>query len=106
MRITLHEATTAPALGDPLEPKANTVGIQVSALGNGAVTATVQVKGRIDPQAALVNIGDPISLSGNATPSTPVSSSVTLTDLGAAELYADLTACSLVSFRAVAWEAR
>ena len=73
--------------------------------GNGAVTAAVQIKGRIDPRAALENIGDPISLSGNATPSVPVSSSVVLSALGAAELYADLTACSLVSFRAVAWEA-
>lgn len=106
MRIPLHTATVAPALGDPIEPRTNIVGVQVSALGDGAVTATVQLKGRIDALAALQNIGDPISLSGNATPSAPVSSMVTKTDLAVAELYADLTAVSAISFRAVAWEAR
>jgi hypothetical protein len=105
MRVTLHEATTSPALGDPLEPRTNQVSLQVSAFGDGAVTATVQPKGRIDPQAPLVAIGDPISLSGTASEGVPVTATATLTSLGAAELYADLTACSLVSFRAVAWEA-
>jgi len=97
--------TTAPKLGEAMQPKNNQVSLQVSAFGEGAVTATVQPKGRIDPLAPLVAIGDPISLSGTASPGVPVTATATLTALGAAELYADLTACSLVSFRAVAWEA-
>lgn len=97
--------TTAPKLGEAMQPKNSQVSLQVSALGAGAVTATVQVKGRIDPQAPLVSIGDPIALSGTASEGAPVTATATLSALGAAELYADLTACSLVSFRAVAWEA-
>ncbi len=36
--------TTAPKLGEAMQPKTNQVSLQVSALGAGAVTATVQVK--------------------------------------------------------------
>lgn len=97
--------TTAPKMGEAMQPKTNQVSVQMSALGNGAVNATVQLKGRIDALAALENIGAPIVISGTATPTVPVSASTTVSALGAAELYADLTACSVISFRAVAWEA-
>ena len=96
--------TTAPKLGEPMQPKTNTVGIQFAALGAGAVSATVQVKGRIDDQAPLENIGSPVTMSGTAAEGSPVSTSIEVHTV-AAKLYADLTACSVISFRAVAWEA-
>lgn len=102
--VTLHAASAAPALGDPIEPTTNTVGIQFAALGAGAVSATVQIKGLIDDQAPLENIGSPVTMSGTAAEGSPVSTSIEVHTV-AAKLYADLTACSVISFRAVAWEA-
>ena len=103
--VPMHTATTSPSLGDPMEPRQNTVGIQMSLEGDGAVTGTVQIKGRIDIDAPLEDIGTEISMSGTASPGTPVSETVTLTALSAAYIFADLSAVSAISFRAIGSEA-
>lgn len=100
MRIVpMHTNTTAPGLGDAIEPKGNTVGLQFALHGSGSVTGEVQVVGRIIPDAPVENIGSPISISGTASATAPVTSSVTLTDLSAAQVWASLTAVSAISFR-------
>lgn len=100
MRIVpMHTNTTAVGLGNAMEPKSNTVGLQFALTGSGSVTGTVQVVGRIIPDAPVENIGSPISISGTASATVPVVSSVTLTDLSAAQIWANLTAVSAISFR-------
>lgn len=102
--VPLHTGSTAPGLGDPIEPNTSTVGFQFAVDGDGAVTASVQMVGRVIPGAPLENIGSAIAISGTATPSVPVVSSVTLTALGAAQVYASLLGVSAISFRAYAAE--
>lgn len=100
MRIVpMHTATTAPGLGNAIEPKGHTVGLQFALDGTGSVTGTVQVVGRIFPDGPTENIGDAVDLSGTAAVGSPVVSSVTLTDLSAAQVWANLTAVSALSFR-------
>jgi len=100
MRIVpMHTASSAPALGDPMEPTKNTVWVECAASGNGAVNATVQMKGRINALSALQNIGSPVTISGTAAPGSPVTQSFKV-ETGAQFLYADLTSCSVLSFRA------
>ncbi len=100
MRIVpMHTNTTAAGLGNAIEPKGNTVGLQFALDGVGSVTGSVQVVGRIFPEGPTENIGDAIALSGTAAVNAPVVSSVTLTDLSAAQVWANLTAVSALSFR-------
>lgn len=100
MRIVpMHTNTAAPGLGNTMEPKTNTVGLQFALEGAGAVTGSVQVVGRIFPDGPTENIGDAVALSGTASAGAPVVSSVTLTDLSAAQIWANLTAVSAISFR-------
>jgi hypothetical protein len=96
--------TTAPKRGEPMQPVGNDLWVELAASGNGAVNATVQMKGRIDALSALQNIGSPVTVSGTAAPGAPVTGSFQV-NTGARFLYADLTACSVLSFRAVGSEA-
>lgn len=96
--------TTAPKRGEPMQPVGNDVGIQMSAHGSGSVSATVQIKGRIDDRASLENIGNPITISGTASSTSPVTASVEVHTI-ASNLYVDLIASSVMSFRAVGTEA-
>lgn len=99
MRIVpMHTNTTAPGLGNAIEPKGNTVGLQFALSGSGSVTGEVQVVGRIIPDAPVENIGSPVSISGTASATVPVVSSVTL-DTSAAQIWANLTAVSAISFQ-------
>ena len=105
MRIVpMHTNTTAVGLGNAMEPKTNTVGLQFALDGAGSVTGTVQVVGRIFPEGPTENIGSPVALSGTASVSSPVVSSVTLTGLSAAQIWASLTAVSAISFRCMGSE--
>lgn len=99
-----HEASTASKLGEPMEPTQNEVWVELAASGNGAVNATVQMKGRIDALSALQAIGSPVTISGTASPGVPVTDSFKVTT-GARFLYADLTTVSAISFRASGSEA-
>lgn len=109
MRVhNFHTKRSLASLGDGMNPRGNTVSVQMLLEGSGAVTATVQPKGRIRPLnpstvMPLENIGTAISFSGTA----PVSQSITIKDLGASELYMDLTSLgsSLMSFSAFGSEA-
>lgn len=106
MRIVpMHTNTTSAGLGNAMEPKTNTVGLQFALDGVGSVTGTVQVVGRIFPEGPTEDIGSPVSLSGTAAVGSPVVSSVTLTDLSAAQIWANLTAVSAISFRCMGSEA-
>lgn len=100
MRIVpMHTNTTAPGLGNAMEPKTNTVGLQFALEGAGAVSGEVQVVGRIFESGPTENIGSPVAISGTAAVGAPVVSSVTLTELSAAQIWASLTAVSAISFR-------
>ena len=100
MRIhQFHKASAAANQGEPMEPTKNTVWVECAASGNGAVNATVQMKGRINALSALQNIGSPVTISGTAAPGSPVTDSFQV-NTGARFLYADLTSCSVLSFRA------
>lgn len=108
MRIyhTFHKNRNEPHIGEAMEPKTNTVGVQMILEGSGTVTASVQPKGRIATDSKtlpLENIGTVISFSGTA----PVSKSITLNDVVASEIYFDLTAIgsTLMSFSAFGREA-
>lgn len=106
MRVQpMHKDTTVPGLGNAFEPKTNTVGVQFALHGVGAVSADVQMVGRIVPDAPTENIGDLIAISGTAAVGEPVTDSVTLTGLSAAQLWANVTSLgSVISFRAYAAE--
>lgn len=102
--VAFHESSTTPGIGQPMEPTQNEVWVELAASGSGAVNATVQMKGRIDALSALQAIGSPVTISGTASPGVPVTDSFKV-ETGARYLYADLTACSVISFRAVGSEA-
>ncbi len=98
MRIfQFHNGASAPADGQVMEPRTNTVGIQAVVTGAGTVTATVQPKARVvkNNESAWENVGAPLVLSGTNV----AVGSITLTDFVGAQLIADLTACSCTSFR-------
>lgn len=100
MRIVpMHTNTTAPGLGNAMEPKTNTVGIQFALEGAGAVTGEVQMVGRIFPDGPTIDIGSPVALSGTAAVGAPVVDSITLSVQTAAQIWASLTAVSAISFR-------
>jgi hypothetical protein len=109
MRIhTFHEKSTEAKLGDGMQPKRNQVGVHMVVEGSGAVTASVQPKGRIrSPDSEVLipleNLGTVISFSGTA----PVSQLITMDNLGASEIYIDLLSIgsSLMSFSAFGAEA-
>jgi hypothetical protein len=97
--VPMHTNTTAPGLGNAMEPRVNTVGLQFNLQGAGAVSGTVQVVGRIAPTGPTEDIGSPVSISGTASANNPVVSTVTLTELSAAQIWANLTAVSAISFQ-------
>lgn len=97
MRVfQLHKGTNAPALGESFRPRGNTVGFQVAIQGPGTVSATIQPKGGIGDMANLIDIGDPIDLTGTGS----ATEGFTIQDSVSDFIFLDVTACSVLSLNA------